>query len=160
MDQQQQTREHSQSVTIDASPDQVFAFVSEIGNLPKYLPPITSAEPIPPDKIRLQGEVPNHGKIDGEGYYHVHQDERRMKWGSNVGRDYSGQLTVAGHGEGQSELTVELSFGPRSVEPQIEQESGPERDPLQEAVGATLESIRREIEGEGGKVQPPPPPAH
>ncbi len=158
--QQQQTRQHRQSVTIDAPADQVFAFVSEIGNLPKYLPPITSAEAVPPDKVRLHGEVPNHGKIDGEGYYHVHQEERRMEWGANVGRDYAGSLTVTEQGQNRSALSVELSFGPRSVEPQIEQESGPERDPLEEGVGATLESIRRQIEGEGGKVTPPPPPPH
>ncbi len=140
----------------DASADQLFAYVSEIGNLPTYLPPIASAEGVPPDKVRLQGEVPGQGKIDGEGYYHVHRDERRMEWGANVGRDYSGRLTVTDQGQGRSELTVELSFGPRSVQGEVEQESGPDRDPIEERLGATLESIRRQIEGDGGKVAPPP----
>jgi hypothetical protein len=54
---------------------------------------------------------------------------------------------------------VHLSFGERSVEGEIRQESGEDRDPLGEAVGATLESIRRQIEEGAGKVQPPSPTA-
>jgi len=55
-------------------------------------------------------------------------------------------------------VTVHLSFGPRSAEPEI-QEGAPEgHDPLEEGISATLESIRRQIEEGAGKVQPPPPP--
>ena len=65
---------------------------------------------------------------------------------------------MANHGEGQSEVFVHLSFGERSVEGETQDESPEGRDPLQEAIGATLESVRRQIEERAGKVQPPPPP--
>ncbi len=154
---QQQTKQYQRSQTFDVPADRLFAFVSEVGNLPKYMPPVTSAQAIPPDKVRIHVEIPQHGSADGEGYYRVYRDERRMEWGANVGRDYSGRLTVTDQGATRSELTVELSFGPRSAEPQIEQESRPDRDPLEEGIGATLESIRRHVEGEGGKVPTPSP---
>ncbi len=44
------------------------------------------------------------------------------------------------------------------MQDEIQEESGEERDPLKEAVGTTLESIRRQIEEGSGKVEPPPPP--
>jgi len=156
---QPQTRHYSRSQEFAVPADQVFAFISDVGNLPKYLPPITSAEALPDEQVRLQGEVPHHGKIDGQGYFRVQKERKRMEWGANVGRDYSGSLTVADTGDGRSAMTVELAFGPRSVEPEAQREAGPDRDPLDEGVGATLESIRRQVEGEGGKVVPPPPPA-
>ena len=77
--------------------------------------------------------------------------------GAEVSRDYSGWLTVADDGAGGSEVTVHLSFGERSVEGEIQDESGEDRDPLDEAVGATLESIRRQIKEDAGRVQPPSP---
>lgn len=152
-----ETNEYERSQTVDASADQVFAFVSKIGNLPKYLPPIKSAQSTGQDQIKLQGEIPNQGTFEGDGYFRVHQDQRRMEWGANVGRDYSGQLEVTEQGPSSSQVTVMLQFGPRSVDQEIQEQTG-DRNPAQEALAATLESIRRQVEGEGGKVMPPPPP--
>jgi len=53
------------------------------------------------------------------------------------------------------EVVVHLSFGERSVEGEIQAESPEGRDPLEEGVSATLESIRRQIEEGAGKVEPP-----
>jgi len=156
MDQQPQTEHYKRSQEFAVSADEVFAFVSDVSNLPKYLPPITSAESLPDEQVRLQGEAPGHGKIDGQGYFRVRKDQKHMEWGANVGRDYSGSLSITDKGDAHSVMTIELAFGPRSVEPEAQHEAGPDRDPLEEAVGATLESIRRQVEGEGGKVAPPP----
>ena len=38
-----------------------------------------------------------------------------MECGAEAGRDYSGWLTVANHGEGGSEVVAHLSFGECSV---------------------------------------------
>jgi len=53
---------------------------------------------------------------------------------------------------------VHLSFGERSVEPQMQGRTAVDRDPLAEGISATLESIRRQIEEGSGKVEAPPPP--
>ena len=116
-------QEYEQTQVIAASPDEVFAWVSDVGNMPGYLPPINeasieaeSAPGTPGEKVRMEGEVPDRGEFEGEGYLSVDEGARRMEWGAEVSRDYSGWLTVADDGAGGSEVTVHLSFGERSVE--------------------------------------------
>ncbi len=156
--------EYEQTQVVDVSVDETFAWLSDVSNLHKYLPPVTeahlegpSAEGTPGRHVRLKLEFPNGSSFDSEGYLAVDEDARRMEWGAESERDYSGWLTVAGSGGDSSEVTVHLSFGERSVEGDI-QEADENRDPLAESIAATLESIRRQIEEGSGKVQPPPPP--
>ena len=163
--------EYEQSITIERDPADVFSWVSKVGNLPHYLPPIKEAATegpaeagTPGEKVRMTGEIPDRGEFEGEGYLNVLEEQRRMEWGAEVGREYSGWLTVsdagqAGSGQagsGRSEVVVHLSFGEASQEPQIQEESSEERDPLEESLGATLESIKRQLEEGSGKEQPPP----
>ncbi len=117
-----------------------------------------SVEGAPGERVRLSLEFPNGSSFDSEGYLSADERERRMEWGAEEGRDYSGWLAVANHGEGGSEVVVHLSFGERSVRPDIEERSLEGSDPLAEGISATLESIRRQIEEGSGKVETPPPP--
>ena len=159
-------KEYEQTQTIEASPDEVFAWLSNVGNLSEYLPPVvgasiegTSAEGTPGQRIRATLEYPGGGgTFDAEGYLAVDEGRRRMEWGAEVERDYSGWLEVA-EGAGGSQVTVHLFFGERSVEPEMREQTPEGSDPLAEGVSATLESIRRQVEEEAGKVEPPPPPA-
>jgi uncharacterized protein YndB with AHSA1/START domain len=159
-------QEYEQSQPIDAPPEEVFAWLSDVGNLPKYLPPVVdssvegaSAEGVPGQRIRTTLKYPGEGggTFDAEGYLSVNEKERRMEWGAEKERDYSGWLTVANHGERASEV-VHLSFGERSVESEIQERSPEGSDPLAEGISATLESIRRQIDEGSGKVEVPPPP--
>src|SRR3712207_5702714 len=160
-------QEYEQSQAIDAPPAEVFAWLSDVGNLPKCLPPVVdssvegpSAEGVPGRRIRTTLEYPGEGggTFDAVGYLAVDERERRMEWGAEEGRDYSGWLTVGNHGESGSEVVVHLSFGERSAGPDIEERSPEGSDPLAEGISATLESIRRQIEEGSGKVETPPPP--
>ena len=160
------SQEYEQSQAIEAPPEEVFAWLSDVGNLPEYLPPVVtsvvgpSAEGVPGQRIRTTLEYPGEGggTFEAEGYLAVDEGKRRMEWGAESGRDYSGWLTVANRGEGASEVVVHLSFGERSAGPEIEQRSPEDRDPLAEGISATLESIRRQVEEGSGKVEAPPPP--
>jgi uncharacterized membrane protein len=148
--------EYQQTASVNAPVDEVFAWVADAGNLPHYLPPIKEARlEGDGDQVRLWGEIPDQGEFESEGYFRVMEDQRRMEWGANVYRDYSGWLQVEPSGEAASEVTVHLSFGGASVEGQIQEQSSDERDPLEEGVEATLESIRRQIEEGSGKVDQP-----
>jgi uncharacterized protein YndB with AHSA1/START domain len=160
-------QEYEQSQAIDAPPDEVFAWLSDVGNLPEYLPPVLdssvegpSAEGLPGQRIRTTLEYPggDGGTFEAEGYFAVDERERRMEWGAESGRDYSGWLTVANRGEEGSEVVVHLSFGERSAEPEIEEQTPEGEHPLADGISATLESIRRQIEESSGKVETPPPP--
>lgn len=161
-------QEYEQRQSIDAPAGEVFAWLSDVNNLPRYLPPVTdasiegpSAEGPPGSRIRTTLEYPGEegGTFDAEGYLAVDEGARRMEWGAEVSRDYSGWLAVAESGDGTSEVTVHLSFGERSVEPEMREQAPEDRNPLAEGISATLESIRRQIEEGAGKVDPPPPPA-
>ncbi len=101
-------------------------------------------------------EFPNGSSFDAEGYLATDGQERRMEWGVETERDYSRWLTVGNHGEGGSEVVVHLSFGERSVEGEIQEGAPEDRDPVEEGMDATLQSIRRQFEEGAGKVQPPP----
>lgn len=156
-------KEYEQTQTIEAPPEEVFAWLSDIDNLPRYLPPVTGAsivgpsdEGVPGQRIRTTLEYgEGEGTFDSEGYLAVDEGRRRMEWGAEVQRDYSGWLEVAGGAEGQSQVTVHLNFGERSVESEIREQTSEDHDPLAEGISATLESIRRQIEEGAGKVEPP-----
>ena len=158
--------EYQQTQTIGASAENVFAWLSDVNNLPRYLPPVVdasiegpSAEGSPGQRVRATLEYPGGGgTFDAEGYFAVDEGQRRMEWGAEVQRDYSGWLEVIEDGDSQSQVTVHLDFGERSVEPEMREQAPEDRDPLAEGIAATLESIRRQIEEGSGKVQPPPPP--
>lgn len=104
----------------------------------------------------LKGRNPEGETFEGDGYYRVDEALRRMEWGADTERTYSGWLTVADFGDAQSEVTVHLELGPRSVESEVQERTSEERDPMQEALQAALESIRKQIEEGSGKVEPPP----
>lgn len=156
-------QEYEQSQAVAAPANEVFAWVSDVENLSRYLPPVKDARTEGPsegdnpgEKVKTHVEIPDRGEFESEGYLDVDAGARTMRWGSESDRDYSGRLEVAEAGDGQSEVTVHLSFGPRSVEGEIQEQSDDDRNPLQESLGRTLESIRRQIEEGSGKLPTPP----
>lgn len=67
-------QEYEQSRTIDAPPEEVFAGLSDVGNLPKYLPPVvgssvegTSTEAVAGQRIQTTLEYPGRGRGTFEG---------------------------------------------------------------------------------------------
>ena len=157
--------EYEQTQQVDAPAGAVFDWLADVSHLPEYLPPVVAASlegpsegDNPGQKLRTTLQHPDGDKqtFDAEGYVSVDEGARRMEWGAESGRDYSGYLTVA-DSDGGSEVTVHLSLGERSAEADLP--SGQEgQNPVQEGIAATMESIRRQIEEGSGKVEPPPPP--
>jgi hypothetical protein len=78
------------------------------------------------------------GTFDAEGYLAVDENRKRMEWGAEVERDYSGWLEVAESADGESQVTVHLNFGERSVEPEMREQRPEGREPLAEGISATL----------------------
>ena len=80
-------------------------------------------------RTTLQYPGKEEGTFDAEGYLDVDEGARRMEWGAEGSRDYSGWLAVAVGCDGASEITVHPSFGWRSVEPEMREQPprGPRR---------------------------------
>ncbi len=156
-------KEYEKQKQIQAPAGAVFAWLSDVSNLPHYLPPVKeaalteeSSSDVPGQrKVWMKVEIPGRYETEGEGYFSVDEDSRRMEWGAEWGRDYSGWLTVSEDGSAASTVTVHLNFGPRSA--QQEEDTSGDPDPFEEGIEATLESIRRQIEKGSGKVEPTSP---
>ncbi len=151
--------EFEHSTTIDASPDEVYAFMSKVENLPKYLPTTHSAQPQEGERVRVQGEAQGH-QYDSDGFFRQDRANHRIEWGADEGY-YSGWLQVEAQGEGSS-MTVHLSFsggppGGQGQEPgDASSDEAPSTDQIQEGLVTALESIKNFVEEgrSGGKVEP------
>lgn len=143
--------EYEQSMTMDRSPDEVFAFVAEVGNLPRYLPTTKHAESQGDERVRVQGGGEGFS-YDADGYLRADHARRRLEWGADE-RYYAGYLEIQPSGAGRSEVTVHLTF--RDQPPGAQPGEGPSERDIDQGIRAALESIQNQITGEGGKVEPP-----
>lgn len=143
--------EYERSRVIGAAPEQVFEFLSDVRNLPQYLPTTHHAEPQGPDRVRVQGEARGHD-YDADGFFRRDQQDLRLEWGSDGELRYRGQLRVEPDGgRGGSRVTVHLSFEPPRG---MAQGLGDADSRIEEGIEAALESIQRQCEGQSGKVEP------
>jgi hypothetical protein len=145
--------EYERSRLVQASPDDVFAFVSDASNLATILPTVDTVERQADDRVEVHGEVRGRTYED-DGWFRVDEARRRIEWGADE-RTYSGWLTVAGADDG-AQVVAHLSFAPYvtpsgrpiSGEPEVES------DPIEQSLEAALDSLRNLMEGRGGKEEP------
>lgn len=148
--------EYRGSRKIQASPEEVYEFVSDVRNLPKYLPTTKRAEPQGPERVEVEGNAHGHS-YHADGMFKKDAQNHRLEWGSDGEIRYSGHLEVMPAGNGMSEVRVELRFDP---DPQRASNDGmhgkaPSNHQIQEGIDKALESISNFIEGKGGKEEPP-----
>ncbi len=148
--------DYEYSLIVNAAPEQVFNFVSNVRNLPKYLPTVRHAEPQGGDRVRVQGEA--QGRLyDNDGFFRVDERQRRMEWGSDGEHEYRGWLDVAPGADGgaSSIITVRLQFEPRGeTAQQLDRQTGDRDLTIQQGLQQALESIKNVFEGHDGKIEP------
>lgn len=101
--------EYEKSRMIDAPAETVWAFVSDVENLPRWLVHTREADQPSPGLVhleRLAGESP----YELEGLVNVSSEQRRLEWGSRETGDYAGWLQVYDSDRGRSEVNLHLSF--------------------------------------------------
>ncbi len=159
-DTQAEVQEFEHSTSVNASPDEVYAFMAQVENLPKYLPTTHSAQPQEGERVRVQGEAQGH-EYDADGFFRKDEANHRIEWGADE-QYYSGWLEVSGQGEG-STMTVHLTFsgGPPAGEGDAPGDDsggseGPNRAQIQEGLVKALTSIKNFVEEgrSGGKEEP------
>lgn len=83
---------YEQTATITAEPDTLFEYLSDIANLPDYLPVIADAHDAGPEIAEVTTDI--HGRQEhARGYLRVDSLERHMEWGI-PGGPYHGWLHV------------------------------------------------------------------
>lgn len=138
--------DYESSLTINAPVEQVYSFVSDIKNMPKYMPTTKCAEKAGEERVRVQGKGEGF-TYDTEGYLKRNENEDCLEWGSDED-SYRGWMKVEKFDDNASKVTIHLKF------------KGHEYDSIPcehvtQGLHAGLESIKNELEGTGGKVKPP-----
>ncbi len=98
--------DYEQNRTVNAPADELFDYLADIGNLPRYFSAMTSAEPADGEAVHVTATV-NGTSHDAEAWFRVDRDRRHLDWGSEGPNDYRGRLDVTADGDG-SQVTVTL----------------------------------------------------
>lgn len=118
------------SIHVDADPERTFAYLSDVGNLPRYMDSMTSAERTAPEEVHVTAVVPGGETEEGEAWFRADGSSRRVEWGSEGDSDYAGWLQVDPEGGGSL-----VRLGLTMV-----------HDDVDDSVGRTLEALRAQVE--------------
>jgi hypothetical protein len=153
--------EYQGSKLIELSPDEVFAFVSDVRMLPAYVPTVREATPLPEGRVRVAGQRGEQEFVD-DGFVKIDEDRRRMEWRADEA-NYNGWLQV-GDEDGLARVLVHLSFMPEKVpeaDPIVRDEVVRDQkpvlgrdiddDPISVSLDGALRSLHDLMIGRGGK---------
>jgi uncharacterized membrane protein len=96
------------TTTVDAADDVLFAYVSDVHNLPKYFARMTSAEPGEGNEVRTTAALPDGSRVEGRAWFEVTDETRHLAWGSEGENGYHGYLDVRAVGDDRSEVEVHI----------------------------------------------------
>ncbi len=129
---------YERSVTVAAEPDKLFAYLSEVSNLPSYFEQMDTAERTDGEAVHttatIETEDGEERQVEGEAWFRVLESERRIEWGSEGPNDYHGSLTVSEAGDG-CEVAVTIST------------ARVESDEIDKGLERTLANVKRIGEG-------------
>ena len=123
--------EHEHTQHVAAPPERVFAALSDVGNLPRYVPQVTAVRRGEGDAVTIEARYEGHTQ-QGEGWFRVDEPARRIEWGADHGA-YHGWLQISPD-EAGSRLTLFLATAHGDA-------------PDSEVMG-TLDAIRRLVEAD------------
>ena len=143
--------EYTDRIDVSASPDAVFQFVSDINNLPKYLPTVHHAHPQTGERVEVEGEANGHAYAS-DGWFKTDAASKTMTWGSDGENDYSGRMQISGAG-GKATVECSLKFDPKpAVRQSMDDHQGGPSAAMTDGLRASLQSIKQICEGTGGKA--------
>ena len=122
--------QHEHTEHVAAPAEAVYAAISDLSNLPRFVPQMTAARQAAGDRVEIDARYDGHEQ-HGEASFRVDDNERRIEWSAPSG--YHGWMKVDPDGDG-SRLTLFL-----------ETRHGAERD---HDISATLDAIRMLVEAE------------
>jgi uncharacterized protein YndB with AHSA1/START domain len=104
---------YEQSITVAVPPSRLYAYLSDVDNLPEYMPRVTQAHAVDDgEAVAVTAEIDPEGgepqTVHGEAWLRVREEGRSLEWGSQGPNDYSGELEVDPGDGGGSTLTVRL----------------------------------------------------
>lgn len=135
--------DYEQSVTIQASPQTVFAFVSNVQNLPRFMPTTLRAQALPGEQVRVEGEVKGHSYA-ADGQFHADPNTQRLEWKADEGY-YAGWLQVQPAGDSaSSEVTVHIAL--QGYAPGTTPQQRPTDHQIEQGLADALTAIKSAVE--------------
>ena len=120
--------QHEHTEHVAAPAEAVYAAISDLSNLPRFVPQMTAARQAAGDRVEIDARYDGHEQ-HGEASFRVDDNKRRIEWSAPSG--YHGWMKVDPDGDG-SRLTLFLKT-----------RHGAERD---HDISATLDAIRMLVE--------------
>ncbi len=82
------------TTAVSVDPQALFAYLSDVGNLPRYFSRITSAEAGKGEEVHTAATMPDGTQVQGDAWFRVDEAAQRIEWGSEGPSAYSGYLQV------------------------------------------------------------------
>lgn len=126
--------DYEHTTTVRRPPEDVFAYLSDVSNLPHYFSGLQDARSEGGEDVHVVATVEGR-TYEGEAWMHADADARSMRWGSEGPSAYHGELFVTGIGDEESRVTVELH---------TERADGPG---ISAGLEQTLASLKQNLDG-------------
>lgn len=123
--------DYHREIDIAVAADKAFAFVSNLDNLPLFVPTTRHAE-ADAGHVHVEGVSDGHAYHD-HGQLFVDADRRLMRWGSGASA-YRGELSVSESDQGQAHVEIRLHFSDSAGDMPAEQ--------IEENLDQSLERLR------------------
>lgn len=127
---------YESTTTIQVTATKLFAYLSDVENLPDYFPRMTSAHRTEGDKITTTATIEHEGKtreVEGEAWVKVEKADQTLTWGSPGPNNYTGQLDLDPIDDTSCSATVRIT-------------TDREGDRIQDGVDETVQGIKRAAE--------------
>ncbi|AKT50668.1 SRPBCC family protein [Arsenicicoccus sp. oral taxon 190] len=103
---------YESTTTIDVPAAELFAYLSDVDNLPTYFPRVTSAKRTEGDKVTVTARIEHDGEqrdVEGEAWIKVEQADKTLTWGSQGPNNYTGQVDLDPIDDSSCSATVRIS---------------------------------------------------
>jgi uncharacterized membrane protein len=107
------------TTTVDIPQDELFEYLSRIENLPKYMSRMTEAHSVTGDEVSVEAKLEpedvgatesssstTERTVQGEAWFRIDADARRLEWGAEGPHDYHGELAVSATEDGATASRV------------------------------------------------------
>ena len=129
--------QRDQSIAVEA--DRLYAYLSDVANLPHYFARIRSAELVDDGEVHTRAVIEPKGRerheVEGTAWFRRDSDARRIEWGSEGDNNYRGSLTVSPTTDDISRVVLE-----------IHTESG--HDGIEQGIDETLAALETAVLGD------------
>jgi carbon monoxide dehydrogenase subunit G len=122
--------QHEHTEHVAAPPDAVYAAISDVSDLPRFVPQITAVRPSSGERVEVDARYEGREQ-HGEASFRADDGERKIEWSAPSG--YHGWMRVDADGDG-SRLTLFLDT--------------PHGSEHEHDVAGTLDAIRMLVESE------------